>query len=525
MASNRFMIILKALFFFVLLLSATKATQKLSVLTMELASLWIVLPTFAAMLFLNFILKSLNRWLYEFPLGAKRYSLPPGDLGWPFIGNMWAFLGAFKSKNPDSFMSSYVSRFGNSGIYKAMMFGNPSVIVTTPEGMRKVLTDDEKFKPGWPVSTVQLMGNKSFTNISYEEHKRLRRFISASVNGHDALSMFIPYIEDAVKSSLESWTKMGDFEFLTQLRKLTFKIIIHIFLSSEGDSVREALEREYTTLNLGLRAMAINLPGFAYHKALKARKNLVSTMQSVINARRKLKKEGSFKGAKDMMDSLIDFEYENQRKLSDKEIIDVLIMYLNAGHESSGHTAMWVAFYLQKHPEFFQRAKAEHEEIIKNRPPTQKGLTLKEIRKMEYTSKVIDETLRIVTFSQFVFREAISDVNINGYTIPKGWRAITWFRNVHHDPKLYPNPKEFNPSRWDNFVPKALEFIPFGAGSRLCPGNDLAKLEISVFLHHFLLNYELEQLNPQSPVIFLPHIRPKDNFLARIKKSSSSASI
>lgn len=45
-----------------------------------------------------------------------------------------------------------------------------------------------------------------------------------------------------------------------------------------------------------------------------------------------------------------------------------------------------------------------------------------------------------------------------------------------------------------NFTPKAGAFLPFGAGSRLCPGNDLAKLEISIFLHHFLLNYQLVYL-------------------------------
>lgn len=37
---------------------------------------------------------------------------------------------------------------------------------------------------------------------------------------------------------------------------------------------------------------------------------------------------------------------------------------------------------------------------------------------------------------------------------------------------------------------KAGEFLPFGAGTRLCPGNDLAKMEIAVFLHHFILNYQ-----------------------------------
>lgn len=62
---------------------------------------------------------------------------------------------------------------------------------------------------------------------------------------------------------------MGEFEFLTELRRLTFRIIMKIFLGKESDVVTEALERVYTELNYGIRAMAINIPGFAFHKALK----------------------------------------------------------------------------------------------------------------------------------------------------------------------------------------------------------------------------------------------------------------
>ena len=57
------------------------------------------------------------------------------------------------------------------------------------------------------------------------------------------------------------------------------------------------------------------------------------------------------------MDALLDVEDENGRRLSDEEIIDVLIMYLNAGHESSGHTMMWATIFLQQHPNFLGKAK------------------------------------------------------------------------------------------------------------------------------------------------------------------------
>ncbi|KAK9911369.1 hypothetical protein M0R45_035285 [Rubus argutus] len=133
-------------------------------------------------------------------------------------------------------------------------------------------------------------------------------------------------------------------------------------------------------------------------------RNLVATFHSIVDERRSQKKTGNFlTKKKDMMDALLDVEDEDGRKLTDEEIIDVLLMYLNAGHESSGHTMMWATILIQEHPEVFQKAKAEQEEILKRRQLTQKGLTLKEYREMEYLSKVIDETLRVVSFSLMVF--------------------------------------------------------------------------------------------------------------------------
>lgn len=77
-----------------------------------MGSLWIVFGAIVGVLFiLRTLLKSVNWLLYEAKLGAKQYSLPPGDMGWPIVGNMWSFLRAFKSNDPDSFMASFVKRY------------------------------------------------------------------------------------------------------------------------------------------------------------------------------------------------------------------------------------------------------------------------------------------------------------------------------------------------------------------------------------------------------------------------------
>ncbi|CAN1341546.1 Ent-kaurenoic acid oxidase 1 [Linum perenne] len=500
----------------------------------ELRDYWAVGIALVAVVIvsLKWSAKRLNVWWYEAELPDEeiRQRLPPGDYGFPIIGNMWSFLSAFKSDDPDSFLRTFISRYGGRGVYKGLMFGRPSVFVTTPETCRKVLNDDESFKPGWPTSTVELMGKNSFLGISPEDHKRLRRLTAAPVNGHEALSLYMGFIGERVSAALEEWSSSGEpLELLTHLRKLTFKIIMYIFLGSESEDVMEILESQYTAVNHGVRAMAINFPGFAYHKALKARKKVVDVLQSVLDERRNRKEEEKKKKKKkDMMDELMRVEDENGRRLRDEEIIDILLMYLNAGHESSAHVTMWATVLLHQHPHCLQKAREEQEEIVKRRPAEQNGaLTFKEIRQMDYLSKVIDETLRIVTFSLTVFREAKTNVDIGGYMIPKGWRVLVWFRNVHLDDEIFPKARDFDPSRWDvsplssssvlscqlydhsivllgyiyinnkslfvgmqNHTPKAGSFLPFGAGSHMCPGNDLAKIEIAAFLHYFLVNYE-----------------------------------
>ncbi|XP_059640624.1 ent-kaurenoic acid oxidase 1-like [Cornus florida] len=472
------------------------------------------------------VLKKANEWIYVRSLGEKQYSLPPGDMGWPFIGNMFSFLMAFKfGGDPDSFISAFATRYHKARIYKAFMFGNPTIILTTPETCRRILMDDENFGPGWPKSVTKVIGKKGLHGISNEEHKRLRRLTAAPIKGHEALSVYIDCIEDIAVAAFDEWGRRDrPVEFLTEMRKIAFKVIMNIIMGSEFDpKSMEAMEEEYTLLSHGLKAMTINLPGFAHHKALKARKNLIKKVKAIVDKRRVMMRSSEAKVKKDMMNLLMESEDEDGRKLSDEEIIDLVIMYLLAGHESSAHTATWAIVFLHQHPQFLQKAKEEQDDIVKRRPSTESRLSLKEIRQMEYLSKVIDETLRLANISFTLFREAKADVNINGYTIPKGWKVLAWIRNIHVDPENYLNPKEFDPSRWEDHKIRPGAYIPFGAGSRLCPGLDLAKLEVSVILHYFLPNYKLERLNPGCGVKYLPITRPADNCLARIKKLSTSS--
>ncbi|XWS62112.1 hypothetical protein CRYUN_Cryun07bG0183400 [Craigia yunnanensis] len=475
----------------------------------------------ATYVFLFGFLKKVNEWYYVSRLGEKKHSLPPGDLGWPLLGNMWSFIRAFRSENPETLIDNLIKRCGRTGIYKTHLYGNPSIIVCSPETCRKVLLDDDKFGPGYPKGTVQLVGKRSLSSLPTPEYKRLRKLITAPISGPEPLSMYVGYIEDCVITSLDEWASMNrPVKFLLEIQAVLFKILTNIFLGSSAETLPESSWKYYCDLNDGLISMAINIPGFSFYKALRARKMLVKIFQGVLDERKVRHKIADHdpNEKKGMIDLFIEVEDEKGQKLEDEEIVNLLLLFLIAGHESSATAVTWATIFLHDNPETLKKAKEEQEEILKRRPSGQKGLNLKEIRQMEYLSKVIDETLRMVNLLFANFRVAKADANINGYFIPKGWKVLVWNREVHMDPENHENPKDFLPSRWDKDKSKPGAFIPFGGGIRICPGSELAKLQISVFFHYFLLNYKLEQINPGRRVVYLPVPRPTDHCLARVVK-------
>ncbi|KAE8650036.1 beta-amyrin 11-oxidase isoform X2 [Cucumis sativus] len=442
------------------------------------------------------VLKRLNNLYYALKLGKKWDELPPGDLSWPLIGSTLSFLKYFTFGPPERFIGDFSRRYGKLDMYKTHIFGKPTIIVCKPEICRQVLTDETKFIPSYPTSITAVFGKKSLLQVPKEEHRKLRRLTMAPISGHAALEMYIDHIEHSVISGLEEWSSMKKpLELLTTIKQLTFKVIWNIFMGSTPIKSTSIGEMETLNENIALAflTLPLNFPGLPFHKALMAGKRLNEIFQSYLDEKRMVKKsKGENWEAKDMMDLLMEVRDEDGEGFDDETIRELIFGMLFGGQETTAFTTMWAVLFLTDNPHIFQKAKEEQEDIIRRRASTQKGVSFSEIKQMKFLSQVIDETLRLSSVAFSVFREATVDVEINGKIIPKGWKVIPWFRGLNMDQKLHPSPQQFNPSRWDNFGRNSGVFTPFGLGVWMCPGRDLARMEISIFLHYFVLNYKKE---------------------------------
>ncbi|MCE5166148.1 hypothetical protein HAX54_015139 [Datura stramonium] len=133
---------------------------------------------------------------------------------------------------------------------------------------------------------------------------------------------------------------------------------------------------------------------------------------------------------------------------------------------------------------------------------------------MPFTQCVVNETLRIANIISGVFRRAMTDINIKGYTIPKGWKVFASFRAVHLDHEHFKDARTFDPWRWQSNTGSTSSpnvFTPFGGGPRRCPGYELARVELSVFLHHLVTRFSWVPAEPDK-LVFFPTTRMQKRY-------------
>ncbi|KAG6767879.1 hypothetical protein POTOM_026768 [Populus tomentosa] len=141
---------------------------------------------------------------------------------------------------------------------------------------------------------------------------------------------------------------------------------------------------------------------------------------------------------------------------------------------------------------------------------------------LQFTQNVINETLRVANIINAVWRKALKDVEIKGILIPEGWCVLTSFSSVHMDEENYENPYEFDPWRWEKTGASVKNncFTPFGGGQRLCPGLELSRLEISIFLHHLVTTYRW--IAEKDDIIYFPTVKLKKKLPIRVTSIGNS---
>ncbi|KAJ4745248.1 Abscisic acid 8'-hydroxylase 2 [Rhynchospora pubera] len=457
---------------------------------------------FISFLFFLFMRKNHRRAKYN------QLRLPPGYMGWPYVGETLQLY----SQNPNLFFSSRIKRYGE--VFKTHILGCPCVMLASPEAARFVLvTHAHLFKPTYPKSKERMIGPWALFFHQGDYHLKLRKIVQSSLSP-EPLRAILPDIESIVRSILHDWDGQVETTFHA-MKRLSFDVGIHIIFGGQlDDQYKKELKKNYLIVDKGYNSFAINLPGTPYHKAMQARKRLSCILSEIMEQRRKKGESGS-----DLLGCMIDSKDEDGCKLSDEQIADNVIGVLFAAQDTTASVLTWIIKYLHDYPKVHKLVKAEQMEIFKANECGNKPLTWTQSRSMTITNRVILESLRMASIISFTFREAVADVEYKGYLIPKGWKVMPLFRNIHHNSEFFQDPEEFDSSRF-KVAPKPNTFMPFGSGVHACPGNELARIEILVLIYHLVTNYRWEVVGSSNEVEYSPFPVPKQGLPVKLWRIS-----
>lgn len=436
---------------------------------------------------------------------AIRERLPPGRMGWPLLGETLELIAAHKTSNPEPFTESRRARYGP--VFRTHLLGKPTIYSTDPEVNKFVLHNEGRlFASSYPMSLVSLLGKNSLLLTHGHLHKQLYSLTWSFTSSNVLKDHLMAEVEDIVCSILGTWACSARQEQVIHLqdeaKKITFNLSVSQLLSSSvGSEWIEALRKEYLLLVEGFFSLPFNLPGTTYGRALQARIEIAKRIKVVVDQRR-------------VQESQVHGEYHDLlaaflgQKMTDEQIVDMVISLLVAGYETTSMIITLAVKFLTDHPKALQQVQAEHN-FIKDGKKVGEKLSWSDIKSMTFTQCVINETLRMGNMVGGVFRKALQDVDMQDFTIPKGWAVFTSFRAVHLDEANYMDAHNFNPWRWlgcNSSTNLNFKFTPFGGGPRFCPGHELAKVEISVFLYYLTTQFSWQAAEADE-LIFFPTTR------------------
>ena len=214
---------------------------------------------------------------------------------------------------------------------------------------------------------------------------------------------------------------------------------------------------------------------------------------------------------------------------SEEDLVDQMMTFLAAGHETTATSMTWAFCILSQHPNMQTRLR---EEIRSHLPPidsTTETVTAAMLDQCHYLHAVCNEVLRVFAPVPMTLRVADCDTSIIGHPVPRGTVIILPVAGVNVSKELWgPDAADFDPERWlgagranTGGAESNYAMLTFLHGPRSCIGQAFAKAEFACLLAAVIGRFEIELEDPEYPAKMLVKggitSKPKDGLKVRMR--------
>ncbi|XP_019425398.1 PREDICTED: cytochrome P450 71D9-like isoform X1 [Lupinus angustifolius] len=422
--------------------------------------------------------------------------LPPGPWKLPIIGNIHNLVGSLPHHRLRDLSAKY-------GPLMHLMLGEVStIVVSSPDYAKEVLkTHDLIFASRPPILATNILGydSQGLALAPYGDYwRQLRKICAMELLSSKRVQSFQPIRgEELAKLIKLIDSKEGSLINLSKEVTSTLSTIVSRTAFSRKcknhqefiSVIKEATEVAggFDLGDLYPSAKWLQHISGMKPKLEKLHHQADQIMQNIINEHREVKSrtiEGQHEEAEeDLLDVLLKFK--NTNNLTDDQIKAVILDIFGGGFETSATTVVWTMAEIIRNPRVMWKTQVEVREVFDKEGKSNKSI----LEKLEYLKSVVKETLRLhPPGTLLVPRECKQACEIKGYNIPFKSKIIIHALTIGRNPKYWTDPERFTTSSFD-YKETNFEYIPFGAGRRMCPGITFGlidvELPLALLLYHF----------------------------------------
>ncbi|EHA8591274.1 protein LUTEIN DEFICIENT 5, chloroplastic [Cocos nucifera] len=392
------------------------------------------------------------------------------------------------------------------GIFR-LTFGPKSfLIVSDPAIAKHILKDNSKaYSKGILGEILEFVMGKGLIPADGE-------YVAAMINLFGEASYGLCTKLDAAASDGE------DVEMESLFSRLTLDIIGKAVFNYEFDSLtydNGIVEAVYTVLREAEMRSTSPIPTWEIpiwkdisprqRKATEALKLINDTLDNLIAICKRMVEQEELQFHEEYMNeqdpSILHFLLASGDDVSSKQLRDDLMTMLIAGHETSAAVLTWTFYLLSKEPRVVAKLQEEVDSILGDRFPT-----IEDMKKLKYTTRVINESLRLYPQPPVLIRRSLEDDVLGKYPIKRGEDIFISVWNLHRSPKHWADADSFNPERWPldgpnpNETNQNFSYVPFGGGPRKCVGDMFATFETVVATAMLIRRFNF-QMAPGAPPV------------------------
>ncbi|MGV2110894.1 cytochrome P450 [Agrobacterium salinitolerans] len=353
------------------------------------------------------------------------------------------------------------------------------------------------------------------------DHWRWQRQSVAAAFRHEKLLELLPVMIETARRTQTRWhsSSTADIDIGHEMMRTTFDIIVETMMSGGygidigrvEQSITDYLKPTGWTFALAMLGAPEWLPHPGRRKARAAVDYLRTSLATVIAGRRQNPTDRA-----DLVSMLLQArDPETGRTMNDTDIIDNLLTFITAGHETTALGLAWTFHLLSQNREVERKVVEEIEAVTAGKP-----VAAEHIANLGYVRQVFSEAMRLYPPAPVITRTALQDFRLGEHDIPAGTVLYVPIYAVHRHTALWDEPERFDPSRFEPEKVKARHryaYMPFGAGPRVCIGNAFAMMEAVAILAVILQTNHLENKTTTSaePLMRVT-LRPQERLMMQI---------